>query len=138
MRRSSTRCGHSKRVPNATKDIAAKELVDAVRKVAVGGTYVTDGIVESVVRQLNGSSEELRHASLTDRELEVLRLIATGQRLTEIGNVLHISVKTVSTYKTRIQEKLQVSSTAEMIRYALENRINDPCTNDPCVRTGSM
>jgi DNA-binding NarL/FixJ family response regulator len=137
MRRSSTRCGHSKRVPNATKDIAAKELVDAVRKVAVGGTYVTDSIVESVVRQLNGSSEELRHASLTDRELEVLRLIASGRRLTEIGTMLHLSVKTVSTHKSRIQEKLQVSSTAEMIRYALENHINDPCTNDPYLRTGS-
>jgi len=121
-----------------TKDIAARELVGAVRKVAAGGTYVTESITESVVRQLNGSSEAPLHAALTDRELDVLRRVAAGQRLTEIGTVLHLSVKTVSTHKTRIQEKLQLSSTAELIRYALENRINDPCTNDPFVRTGSM
>jgi DNA-binding NarL/FixJ family response regulator len=99
-----------------------------VRKVAAGGAYVAENIAESIVRQLNGSSEAPRHARLTDRKLDVLRLIASGQRLTEIGTVLHLSVKTVSTYKTRIQEKLQMSSTAEMIPYALENRINDPCT----------
>jgi DNA-binding NarL/FixJ family response regulator len=109
-----------------TKDIAATELVGAVRKVAAGGAYVTESLVESVVRQLHGSARAPPHASLTDRELDVLRRIAAGQRLTEIGSALHLSVKTVSTHKTRIQEKLQVSSTAELIRYALHNRIGDP------------
>ena len=109
-----------------TKDIAATDLVGAVRKVAAGGAYVTESLAESVVRQLNGSSEAPRHTLLTDRELDVFRRVAAGQRLTEIGNALHLSVKTVSTHKTRIQEKLQVSSTAEMIRYALENRIDEP------------
>ena len=109
-----------------TKDIAATELAGAVRKVAAGGAYVTESLAESVVRQLNGSSEAARHTLLTDRELDVLRRVAAGQRLTDIGNELHLSVKTVSTHKTRIQEKLQVSSTAEMIRYALEHRINEP------------
>ena len=102
------------------------ELVGAVRKVAAGGTYVTEGIAESVVRQLNGSSQAPRHAALTDRELDVLRRVAAGHRLTEIANALHLSVKTVSGHKTRIQEKLQVSSTAELVRYALHNRIGDP------------
>ena len=109
-----------------TKDTAAKDLVAAVCKVAAGGAYVTGSLAESVVRQLNGSAEAPRHALLTDRELDVLRRVAAGQRLTDIGNALNLSVKTVSTHKTRIQEKLQVFSTAELVRYALENRINDP------------
>jgi DNA-binding NarL/FixJ family response regulator len=109
-----------------TKDIAATELVGAVHKVVGGGAYVTESLAASVVRQLNGSSEAPRHTRLTDRELDVLRRVAAGQRLTEIGNALHLSVKTVSAHKTRIQEKLLVSSTAEIIRYALENRIDDP------------
>ena len=108
-----------------TKDIAASELVGAVRKVAAGGAYVTDTLAGSVVRQLNGSAEAPRHALLTDRELDVLRRIAAGQRLRDIGSSLHLSVKTVSSHKTRIQDKLQVSGTAEMIRYALENRIDE-------------
>jgi DNA-binding NarL/FixJ family response regulator len=109
-----------------TKDAAATELVDAVRRVAAGGAYVTESLAELVVRQLNGAPEAPRHMLLTDREFDVLRRVAAGRRLTEIGDALHLSVKTVSTHKTRIQEKLQVSSTAELIRYALENRIDDP------------
>ena len=109
-----------------TKDIAASELLGAVRKVAAGGAYVTESLAGSVVRQLNGSGEAPRHALLTDRELDVLRRIAVGQRLSDIGSALHLSVKTVSSHKTRIQEKLQVSSTAELVRYALENRIDEP------------
>ena len=108
-----------------TKDIAARELVGAVRKVAAGGAYVTESLAEKFVRQLNGSSDAPRHAQLTDRELEVLRRVAAGQPLTAIGDALHLSVKTVSTHKTRIQEKLDLSSTAELIRYALENHIDD-------------
>ncbi|MGJ7509822.1 response regulator [Variovorax sp. GT1P44] len=106
-----------------TKDAAATELIGAVHRVAAGGAYVTASLAERVVRQVNKSAEAPRHSLLTDREFEVLRRIATGQRLTEIGDALHLSVKTVSTHKTRIQEKLEISSTAELIRYALENDI---------------
>jgi DNA-binding NarL/FixJ family response regulator len=109
-----------------TKDIAANELVGAVRKVAAGGAYVTESLAEKFVQQLNGSSEAPRHTLLTDRELDILRRIAAGQPLTAIGDALHLSVKTVSTHKTHIQEKLQLSGTAELIRYALENHIDDP------------
>lgn len=109
-----------------TKDIAATGLVAAVRRVAAGGAYVTESLAERVVQQLNGSTESPRHMLLTDREFDVLRRVAAGQRLAEIGDALHLSVKTVSTHKTRIQDKLQVSSTAELVRYALENRIDDP------------
>ncbi|MDM0110802.1 response regulator transcription factor [Variovorax sp. J22R133] len=106
-----------------TKDLAAIELVSAVNKVAAGGAYVTPSLAEHAVRQLNGSAEAPRHAQLTNREFDILRRVAAGQRLTEIGDALHLSVKTVSTHKTRILEKLQISSTAELIRYALENSI---------------
>jgi DNA-binding NarL/FixJ family response regulator len=108
----------------ATKAMAATELIYAVRKVAAGGAYVTESVAGSVIRQLNGAQAP-PHALLTDRELDILRRFAAGHRLTEIGRALHLSVKTVSTHKTRIQEKLHVSSAAELIRYALHNRIED-------------
>ena len=108
-----------------TKDMAATELVGAVRKVAVGRAYVSASLAESVVRRLNGAKAPL-HSLLTDRELDVLRRVAAGRGLTEIASALHLSVKTVSAHKTRIQEKLQVSSTAELVRYALHNCIGDP------------
>ena len=109
-----------------TKDTAATELVGAVRKVVLDGAYVTASLAESVVRRLNGAAEAPPHALLTDRELDVLQRVAAGHRLTEIANALHLSVKTVSGHKTRIQQKLQMSSTADLVRYALHNRIGDP------------
>ncbi|MDM0118036.1 response regulator transcription factor [Variovorax sp. J22R133] len=108
-----------------TKDVAATDLVGAVNRVAAGGAYVSAILAERMVQQFNGTSAAPRHMLLTDREFEVLRRVAAGHRLTEIGDSLHLSVKTVSTHKTRILEKLEVSSTAELIRYALDNHIDD-------------
>lgn len=107
-----------------TKDSAAAELVTAVRKVATGGTYISVSLAERVVQQLNGVSRAPRHSDLSDRELEVLNRIVAGQRLTEIAEALHLSVKTVSTHKTRIQEKLQLPSMAALIRYGLEFQLD--------------
>ena len=107
-----------------TKDSAAAELVTAVRKVAAGGTYISISLAERVVQQLNGASRAPRHADLSDRELEVLNRIVAGQRLTDIAEALHLSVKTVSTHKTRIQEKLQLPNTAALIRYGFENQLD--------------
>jgi DNA-binding NarL/FixJ family response regulator len=104
-----------------TKDRAPAELVDAVAKVAGGGAYVTASLAERVVQQLNGATDAPRHALLTDRELEVLRRLVAGQRLTDIAEALHLSVKTISTHKTRIQDKLELPSTAALIRYGLEH-----------------
>lgn len=104
-----------------TKDSAAEELMRAVRKVAGGGAYVTASLAERVVQQLNGATGVPRHAHLTDRELEVLRRLVAGQRLTDIAEALHLSVKTISTHKTRIQDKLELPSTAALIRYGLEH-----------------
>jgi DNA-binding NarL/FixJ family response regulator len=102
---------------------AGAELVAAVGKVAAGGTYVSPGLAEHFGRQLSGSADQPGLAALTDRELEVLQHIVAGQRLTTIATALHLSVKTVSTHKTRIQEKLQLSTTAELIRYGLEHDV---------------
>ena len=104
-----------------TKDSAPDELTEAVRKVIHGGTYVTRSVAERVVQQLNGSVEVARHARLSNRELEVLRRIVAGQRSKEIAEALHLSAKTISTHKTRILEKLQLGSTAALVRYGMEN-----------------
>ena len=107
-----------------TKDSAAAQLVAAVRKVAAGGAYVSPGLAERVVQQLSGATQAPRHADLTDRELEILQRIVCGQRLTDIGAALHLSVKTVSTHKSRILEKLQLPNTAALIRYGLEHQLD--------------
>jgi DNA-binding NarL/FixJ family response regulator len=104
-----------------TKDSAADELVAAARKLAGGGTYVTTSLAERVVQHLNGSVDVPRHARLSERELDVLRRIVAGQRPGEIAQSLHLSVKTISTHKTRIMEKLQASSTVALVRYALQH-----------------
>jgi DNA-binding NarL/FixJ family response regulator len=107
-----------------TKDSAAEELIHAVHKVLRGGAYVTASLAERVVQQLNGSVEVPRHATLSNRELEVLRRIVAGERSTDIAEALHLSVKTISTHKTRILEKLQLTSTAALIRYGMEHRLH--------------
>lgn len=104
-----------------TKDSAADELVAAARKVAHGGTYVNHSLAERVVQQLNGSVDVPRHAKLSEREMEVLRRILAGQRSGEIALALHLSVKTISTHKTRIMDKLQAPSTAALVRYGLQH-----------------
>ena len=107
-----------------TKDTAPAELAVAVGKVAAGGAYITASLAERVVQQLNGAAQAPLHTQLSDRELEVLQRIVAGQRPTEIAAALHLSVKTVSTHKSRIQEKLQLPSTAALIRYGLEQQLD--------------
>ena len=104
-----------------TKDSPAHTLVMAVRKVAAGGAYVTSSLAERVVQSLNGSVDIARHAHLSNREHEVLRRIVAGQRVTEIAVDLHLSVKTISTHKSHIQEKLQLPNTAALVRYGIEH-----------------
>lgn len=112
-----------------TKDRAPAELVGAIRKVAGGGTYVSDMLAAMAVRRMQGVEARPSHARLSDRELDVFRRIAAGERLTDIATALNLSIKTVSTHKTRVQEKLGLPSTAAMIRYGLENGLA-PGTGD--------
>lgn len=107
-----------------TKDGAGAELLNAVRKVRSGGTYVTPSLAERVFQQLRQGTPSDSHAALSDRELEVLRRFVAGQRPIDIAHDLHLSIKTVSTHKTRIQEKLQLPSMAALIRYGLEHQLD--------------
>lgn len=107
-----------------TKDGASAELVKALRKIAAGGAYVSGELAERVVLQLNGGVDVARHAQLSDRELEVLRRLVAGQRPTEIAQALHLSVKTISTHKSRIQEKLNLPTLADLVRYGLEHDLD--------------
>jgi DNA-binding NarL/FixJ family response regulator len=100
------------------KDSPAEILVGAIRKIAAGGVHITEAAAASLV-----SGEKMPHEALSDREFEVLRLLVDGLGPTDIGEKLHLSVKTVSTHKTRILEKLRVNSTAELVRYALDNKL---------------
>jgi two-component system, NarL family, invasion response regulator UvrY len=100
------------------KDSAAELLIVALRKIAAGGVHVGEAAAASLV-----SAERSPHEALSDREFEVLRLLVEGLGPTDIGERLHLSVKTVSTHKTRILEKLNLGSTAELVRYALENKL---------------
>jgi DNA-binding NarL/FixJ family response regulator len=101
------------------KDSASELVLGALRKIAAGGVHIGDAAAASLLQ----SGDKPPHESLSDREFEVLRLLVDGLGPTEIGERLHLSVKTVSTHKTRILEKLNVRSTAELVRYALENRL---------------
>jgi two-component system, NarL family, invasion response regulator UvrY len=101
------------------KDSAAEALLGALRKIAGGGVHIGDAAAASLLQ----SGDKPAHEALSDREFEVLRLLVEGLGPTEIGERLHLSVKTVSTHKTRILEKLGLKSTADLVRYAMENRL---------------
>jgi len=104
-----------------TKDSAALELAVAVRRVASGGAYVSSALAESMVLHMNGAQEAPSYTQLSDRELDVFRRLISGERPTAIAQALHLSVKTVSTHKSRIQTKLQLPTTAALIRYGVEH-----------------
>lgn len=108
-----------------TKDSASAELVAAIRKVAAGGVYISAAAAEQLALGAMQNDTGLPHKSLSDREFEVLRLLVEGVSLTAIAEGLHLSVKTVSTHKTHILQKMNMTSTAELVRYALEHRLMD-------------
>jgi len=103
-----------------TKDSPAVTLIAAVRKAAAGGKYVSPALVEKFASMMGGKPTA-SHESLSNRELEVLKLLAKGESLIGIAEALHLSPKTVTTYRTRILEKMELSSNAELARYAIEN-----------------
>lgn len=107
-----------------TKDSACDELVSAVRKVASGGVFVTSVLAERVVQQLNGRRHASDLSALSNRELEIMQRIVAGERMVDIAEALHLSIKTVSTHKTRVLEKLQLDSTAALIRFGLEHQLD--------------
>ena len=111
------------------KEGAAEELAGAVRKVLMGGTHVSARLAETLAKSLSTGSSRPAHERLSDRELEVMRGLAAGKTVKEISAGLALSEKTVSTYRTRLLEKMQMHSNAELIQYALREGLVDSC---PC------
>ena len=108
-----------------TKSSASDELVAAMRKVLGGGKYVTASLAERLAEVLGGEVQQAPHEALSARELQVLRLVALGKSGKEIATDLHLSEKTIATYRTRIAEKLGVSTNVELTRYALRHKLVD-------------
>jgi DNA-binding NarL/FixJ family response regulator len=108
-----------------TKDKAPQVLLAAIRKVLHGGKYVSESLAEKAILQLASETTRPRHETLSDREYQVMRMIASGKTIKQIGKELFLSVRTVSTYRARVLEKMQMKTNAELIRYALQNKLID-------------
>ncbi|WP_321788325.1 response regulator transcription factor [Paraburkholderia sp. J94] len=108
-----------------TKESASAELVNAVTKVAAGGVYVSMTMAERFAQSLNEPVDALPHQRLSDREFEVFRRLANGETIGEIAQALCVSAKTISTYKVRILEKMEMPHEAALVRYALRHKLLD-------------
>jgi two-component system invasion response regulator UvrY len=108
-----------------TKDSSIAELAKAVNHVATGGRYITPALAERLVFDLGRDSDRPPHEALSDREFEVMRLIASGKTVTEIAELLSLSDKTISTYRARLLEKMEMRTNAELTRYAIQNKVVD-------------
>ena len=106
-----------------TKQSAAEELLDAVRKALRGERYITAALAEQLADTVVGKKTAPPHESLSERELQTLRLLAQGKPVKEIASALSLSPKTVSTYRARVLEKLNLNSTVDLARYALEHQL---------------
>lgn len=103
------------------KDADSEELVRAIRRVLEGEKYVSAALASRLADELTGEAESPRHECLSDRELQVLRLLGEGRSVGDIAEELSLSVKTVSTYRSRLLEKMEMETDAELIRYAIEH-----------------
>jgi two-component system, NarL family, invasion response regulator UvrY len=107
------------------KESAPEELIKAIRKILTGGRYLSPALAEQLAADLNVKSERPPYEKLSDREFEVLRMIASGKAISQIAEELHLGVTTVSTYRARILEKTGMATTGELMRYALLNNLVD-------------
>ena len=107
------------------KESASDELAMAIKKILSGGRYVSASLAEKLIANLDDSDGKPLHELLSDREFEVMKMIAAGVALTDIGDRLHVSVKTISTYRARIMEKMQMKNNAELTRYAMTHSLID-------------
>ena len=109
-----------------TKANVSAQLVEAIRKVAGGGKYITASVAELLAGNVGGDAGEgMLHKLLSDREFQVLRLIGSGKTVSEIAKELSLSVQTVSTYRAHILEKMGLETTAQITRYAIEHQLSD-------------
>jgi len=107
------------------KESAPEELLKAIRLVLAGGRYVSPSLAEKLASDLSGDGEQHLHERLSDREIEVLRMIGAGKTISQIADELGLSVTTVSTYRARLLEKMGLTTNAELMRYALNNRLTE-------------
>jgi DNA-binding NarL/FixJ family response regulator len=108
-----------------TKESVGEELVRAIRKVYNGGKYVSESLAEMLAIEIQGGGDKPIHEILSDREFQVLQMIASGKTLAEISETLSLAVTTISTYRARVLEKLNLHSNAELIHYAITNKLLD-------------
>ena len=104
-----------------TKESASEELIKAIRKVHAGGKYITPSLAEKIAFALDKDNVQLPHEALSDREYQVLCLLGSGKTVSQIAEELALSVKTISTYRTRILEKMRMENNSELIHYAVQN-----------------
>jgi two-component system, NarL family, invasion response regulator UvrY len=105
------------------KESAPRELVQALRKIIGGGKYVSEALAEKLALGLDANLKAAQHEELSDREFQVLKMIASGKDVGEIAEELFISVKTVRTYRDRIMEKMNLKNDVELARYAIRNNL---------------
>lgn len=106
-----------------TKESAPDQLVAAIRKVAGGGVFISTGVAERLALELGGNHDATPHTQLSDREYQIFQMIVSGVAIGEIADELSLSVKTVSTHKSRILQKMRMSSSAELIHYAIRHQL---------------
>jgi DNA-binding NarL/FixJ family response regulator len=108
-----------------TKATFPVELIQAMKTILSGGRYITPKVADSMVCYLNAPRDQPSHQALSDREFQVLKLLAHGRSISAIAEELAVSITTVSTYRARILEKMQMTTSAELIRYAVEHGLID-------------
>src|SRR5262249_55603790 len=108
-----------------TKESASGQLVSALHKVAAGGVFITPAVAEQLALGAMPQTDAEPHTLLSDREFQVFELLVAGKGVTEIGERLNLSVKTVSTHKARLMQKMGMSNQAELIRYAITHKLID-------------
>ena len=108
------------------KESAGTQLISAIRKVAIGRPYISMEVAEQLAIDAMPARQDMPHKSLSDREFEVFNLLVSGKSITEIAEMLHLSVKTVSTHKTRILQKMSSHSLAELVQYAVAHGLLAP------------
>ncbi|MGE5262659.1 MAG: response regulator [Acidobacteriota bacterium] len=106
-----------------TKESAVEELVQAIRKIVAGGKYVSLALAEQLATELEAGKDKPLHEMLSDREYQVMCMIASGKKSTEIAEELSLSLSTVNTYRARIFEKMKLQSNVDLTRYAIENHL---------------
>ncbi|HWT54289.1 MAG TPA: response regulator transcription factor [Rhodocyclaceae bacterium] len=104
-----------------TKSMASQQLIEGIRKVARGGTFISAAIAEKLVRQIQQPENELPHARLTSREFQIFQMLVEGRSVNEIADALSLSNKTVSTHKSNIQQKMEIETTAGLVHYAMKH-----------------